>query len=86
MQKFYPHAYHGVDKLGRPIYIEQIGLLNTTGFLSVSTPARLQTHFIKYHEDQMNFRFPLVSMRAGKRVETLLLINDCAGATMATCD
>lgn len=46
VQQFYPHSYHGVDKLGRPIYVEQVGLLNTAGFLKVSSLERLQTHFI----------------------------------------
>jgi hypothetical protein len=53
IRKYYPHGYYGVDKIviflfkGRPIYIEQIGLLNHTELFKVTDEDRMVKYFIK---------------------------------------
>jgi len=42
----YPHGYHGVDRLGRPIYIERIGILNVPKLFEVTTEERMIRHNI----------------------------------------
>jgi hypothetical protein len=37
IQEHYPHGYHGVDKLGRPVYIERFGLLNVPRLFEITT-------------------------------------------------
>jgi len=42
----YPHGYHKIDKLGRPIYIERGGMLKVDKVFEISTEERLVKHFI----------------------------------------
>jgi hypothetical protein len=42
----YPHGYHKIDKLGRPIYIERAGMLKVDKVFEISTEERLVKHFI----------------------------------------
>lgn len=46
VQKYYPHFYHKVDKLGRPIYIERLGFLNVPTLFTHTTPERMVRHSI----------------------------------------
>lgn len=58
VQVHYPHGYHKVDKQGRPIYIERIGLLNMTELFKVTTEERIVRHYIKEYERLMIHKFP----------------------------
>ena len=45
-QQIYPHGYHGVDKLGRPVYIERFGILNIPKLFEATTRERFLRHQI----------------------------------------
>ncbi len=78
----YPHGYHNLDRLGRPIYIERLGNLKLETLMGAITEERLQLHYIFEYENLLKLRFPVCSELAGRRVEQGLTILDLHGFTM----
>lgn len=50
LRKDYPHGYHKVDKLGRPIYIERVGFLNVDEVFKFTTEERLLKYYALSYE------------------------------------
>lgn len=79
VKKCYPHGFHGVDKSGRPLYIERIGLVDLNGLLKVTTVER----FLKYHiveqEKTLNLRYPACSLAAKRHIASTTAILDVKG-------
>ncbi|KAK9120630.1 hypothetical protein Syun_018247 [Stephania yunnanensis] len=79
VKKYYPHGYHGVDRHGRPVYIERIGMVDLDALLRVTTIDR----FVKYHiteqEKTLNLRHPACSIAAAKRISSITSILDVKG-------
>ncbi|KAK4262608.1 hypothetical protein QN277_028149 [Acacia crassicarpa] len=78
VKKCYPNGYHGVDRHGRPLYIERIGLIDLKRLLEVTTIER----YIKYHvseqEKTLNVRYPACSLAAQRHIAsttTILVVN-----------
>ncbi|KAL0329554.1 UNVERIFIED_CONTAM: Phosphatidylinositol/phosphatidylcholine transfer protein SFH11 [Sesamum radiatum] len=76
VKRCYPHGYHGVDRYGRPVYIERLGMVDLDSFLLVTTIDR----FVKYHiceqEKTLNWRYPACSIAAKKHIASTLSILD----------
>ncbi|XP_031248504.1 phosphatidylinositol/phosphatidylcholine transfer protein SFH11 isoform X3 [Pistacia vera] len=82
VKQCYPHGFHGVDKFGRPIYIEQIGMVDLNALLQVTTIER----FVKYHvsekEKTLNLRYPACSIAAKRHIASTTSILDVKEVTL----
>ncbi|KAF7828410.1 Phosphatidylinositol/phosphatidylcholine transfer protein SFH11 [Senna tora] len=83
VKKCYPHGYHGVDRHGRPLYIERMGMVDLNKLLQVTTIDR----FIKYHvseqEKTLNIRYPACSLAAKRHIASTTTILDVNGVGMS---
>lgn len=80
-RKYFSHAYHGLDKIGRPIYIERMGTIDTDKLFKIITLQKLEQYMQYLREDQMKFRFPICSELAGRRIQSVVAIQDLSGAS-----
>ncbi len=76
VKKFYPHGFHKVDKIGRPIYFEISGNLEVDEMFKITQADRMLRYKIRQHEYLMNFIFPACSEKANSYINQNVSIFD----------
>ncbi|GAM83259.1 hypothetical protein ANO11243_012450 [Dothideomycetidae sp. 11243] len=79
----YPQYYHGTDKDGRPVYIEQLGNINLTEMYKITTEERLLSNLVVEYEKVADPRLPACSRRSGHLLETCCTIMDLKGVGLS---
>ncbi|KAI3404887.1 SEC14 [Candida oxycetoniae] len=82
--KMYPTYYHKTDKDGRPVYYEELGKVDLTKMLKVTTQERMLKNLVWEYESMCQYRLPACSRQAGYLVETSCTILDLKGISITS--